>query len=124
MKLAGPSVGQSPCVSVIKTEEKGSDVNLATHLLADAYEGNYDASIVVTNDSELKNPMAHVRNKLGKEVWILYPTGHAGAKRSLHPALKEVTTHQRAIRSGLLGASQFPDTVRDQKGSFTKPTDW
>lgn len=37
MPLANPARGQSRMVEVIKSEEKGSDVNLATHLLVDAF---------------------------------------------------------------------------------------
>jgi len=35
--LAQPVPGQPPTVRVLKTEEKGSDVNLAVHLLNDAW---------------------------------------------------------------------------------------
>ena len=38
MPLANPPAGGSRFVKVIKTEEKGSDVNIATHLVSDAYE--------------------------------------------------------------------------------------
>ena len=124
MKLAYPRPSQNPFVQTIKIEEKGSDVNLATHLLVDGYGGKYDAAVVVTNDSDLKNPMAVVKDDLQKEMWILYPTGQADARRTLHPALKRVTTHQRPIRSGLVGASQFPAAISDSKGSFSKPSSW
>ncbi len=124
MKLAAPGQGQNPFVQVVKIEEKGSDVNLATHLLIDGFSDRFDAAVVVTNDSDLKNPMGVVKNNLGKEMWILYPTGQAGARRTLHPALKQVSTHQRPIRSGVLGASQFPKEISDSKGSFKKPSTW
>jgi hypothetical protein len=39
-------------VKVIKTEEKGSDVNLATHLLHDAHLGRFDIAVVISNDSD------------------------------------------------------------------------
>lgn len=39
-------------VPVFKLEEKGSDVNLATFLLTDAYAGAFDEAIVVTNDTD------------------------------------------------------------------------
>jgi len=42
---------------VIKTEEKGSDVNLATHLLHDAHMGRFDVAVVVSNDSDLLEPI-------------------------------------------------------------------
>ena len=38
---------------VIKTEEKGSDVNLAVHLLNDAHKNDFELAVLVTNDSDL-----------------------------------------------------------------------
>lgn len=40
-------------VWVDRTEEKGSDVNLATHLLHDAFKGLFDTAVLITNDSDL-----------------------------------------------------------------------
>jgi len=40
-------------VKVIKTEEKGSDVNLATHLVNDGHRGRYETAVLITNDSDL-----------------------------------------------------------------------
>jgi hypothetical protein len=37
MPVANVRPGQPKTVEVLKTEEKGSDVNIATHLLADAF---------------------------------------------------------------------------------------
>jgi hypothetical protein len=48
-------------VSVADREEKGSDVNVATHLLIDIYEQRIDAAIVVSNDSYLALPVHHAR---------------------------------------------------------------
>ena len=42
---------------VIKTEEKGSDVNLATHLLHDAHRGRFEAAVIVSNDSDRLEPI-------------------------------------------------------------------
>src|SRR5262245_7677464 len=38
------------------TEEKGSDVNLASHLLIDGFRARYDLAVVVSNDGDLKDP--------------------------------------------------------------------
>jgi hypothetical protein len=38
MPIAFPLLRQKPFAQVTKTEEKGSDVNLATHLLVDAFD--------------------------------------------------------------------------------------
>ena len=44
-------------VKVVKNEEKGSDVNLATWLLIDAFDKAFDAAVVITNDSDLAEPI-------------------------------------------------------------------
>ncbi len=56
MPLASSSPAALSYVDVIKTEEKGSDVNLATHLLNDGYKKDYELAIVVSNDSDLVDP--------------------------------------------------------------------
>ena len=38
---------------VDKTEEKGSDVNLASHLLRDTYTKRFEVAVLITNDSDL-----------------------------------------------------------------------
>ncbi|MFW5857215.1 MAG: NYN domain-containing protein, partial [Planctomycetota bacterium] len=45
--------GKPQYVEVIKTEEKGSDVNLAVHLVNDAHLDLFDVGVVVSNDSDL-----------------------------------------------------------------------
>jgi hypothetical protein len=42
MPVAVPPGQRQTHVKVIKTEEKGSDVNLATHLMHDAHMGRFD----------------------------------------------------------------------------------
>jgi len=103
---------------VIKTEEKGSDVNLATHLLHDAHTGKFDIAVVLSNDSDLLEPIRIVRAQLGKSVGILNP--HKNPSRALLPHIDFI----KSIRAGVLQASQFPPTLTDQNGTFTKPTSW
>jgi len=62
---------------VLKTEEKGSDVNLATYLLLDGFQNAYDTAVLVTNDSDLLEPLRVVRNVLGLQVGILCPNAKA-----------------------------------------------
>jgi hypothetical protein len=54
MPLANPGVGQPKTVEVIKTEEKGSDVNLAIHLLHDAYQSRYECAVIVSPTSRIR----------------------------------------------------------------------
>lgn len=105
-------------VRVVKTEEKGSDVNLATHLLHDAHMGRFDVGVVVSNDSDLLEPIRIVRGQLGKTIGILNP--HPNPSRALLPHIDFI----KPIRAGVLRASQFPATLSDGKGTFTKPPAW
>jgi len=47
--VANPPNPGNPWVEVLKSEEKGSDVNLASHMIRDGFRGFYDAAILVTN---------------------------------------------------------------------------
>ena len=71
---------------VIKTEEKGSDVNLATHLLHDAHRGKFEVAVIVSNDSDLLEPIKIVREGLGLKVGILNP--HKRPSRALLPHIR------------------------------------
>lgn len=51
-------------VSVADREEKGSDVNVATHLLIDVFEQKIDAVIVISNDSDLALPIKQARARV------------------------------------------------------------
>ena len=60
-------------VWVNKTEEKGSDVNLASHLLHDGFKGLYDVAVIITNDSDLAEPVRMVKQALNLQIGILNP---------------------------------------------------
>ncbi|MCH9728968.1 MAG: NYN domain-containing protein [Actinomycetia bacterium] len=51
-------------VSVARREEKGSDVNVASHLLLDILEQRIDAAVVISNDSDLKFPIQTARDRV------------------------------------------------------------
>jgi hypothetical protein len=67
MALVVPPGQPQKFAKVIKTEEKGSDVNLATHLLHDAQMGRFDVAVVISNDSDLLEPIKIVRQELRKQ---------------------------------------------------------
>jgi uncharacterized LabA/DUF88 family protein len=60
-------------VPIIEREEKGSDVNLASYLLLDAFKRKYDLAVVVSNDSDLAEPIRLVRSEFGLKVRIVNP---------------------------------------------------
>lgn len=115
-----PLIGRR-VVEVMRTEEKGSDVNLATHLVADAFRGNFDTAVLISNDSDLYEPVRLVTQELRRPVGVLFPVS-GGRKRSAQ--LSKVATFVRPIRDGALNASQFPDELGDAVGIFRKPSVW
>jgi len=118
MALVVPSGQPQKYARVIKTEEKGSDVNLATHLLHDAHMGRFDIAVVISNDSDLLEPIKIVRQELHKQVGVLNP--HPNPSRALLPHIDFI----KQIRAAVLAASQFPATLSDGHGTFTKPAAW
>ena len=118
MPLANPPAHGPRTVEVIRTDEKGSDVNLATYLLMDGFQGDFQVAVVVSNDSDLLEPIKVVRSTLGLRVGLLNPHEHPSL------ALRGVATFYKQIRKGLLKASQFPNTLHDAHGMITKPAAW
>ena len=70
--LAQPA-GNRRTAKVIRTEEKGSDVNLAVHLLNDGWLDAYDCAVVVSNDSDIAEAMRLVRQHRGKRIGLMTP---------------------------------------------------
>lgn len=118
MPLAKPQPSGPRFADVIKTEEKGSDVNLATHLLHDAWRNDYDVAVVITNDSDLVEPIRIAKQDLGKTVGILNPQKHPSNE------LRKHCDFLKQIRPSALARSQFPPVLTDANGQFHKPTSW
>jgi hypothetical protein len=99
-------------------EEKGSDVNLATYLLLDAFDGHYAAAIIVSNDSDLEEPIRRVRHRFGVAIDVLNPT------RVRSNILQRVASSYTSVSLADAQASQFPLVLHDTQGQITKPPGW
>ena len=117
MPLAKPRPRGAKTVEVLKTEEKGSDVNLGSHLLMDAFKKDCKVAIVISNDADLKEPVTMAR-KLGVIVGIVNP--HPREKRSLDLQ----GNFFKQLRAGPVAGSQFAEELTDANGTFRKPSDW
>ncbi len=118
MPLASPPSRSPRYVKVIRTEEKGSDVNLATHFIRDGFRYEYTTAVLITNDSDLREPVRTVRQDLGRTVGILNP--HKRTSR----VLANEASFVKQIRKGALGSSQFPAVLHDRSGTIRKPRQW
>jgi len=102
---------------VLKTEEKGSDVNLGVHLVREAFTGAFEHAVVVTKDTDLKEPLRIVAQEAKLPLTLLTPVGKPPED------LKKLATHVRHLQP-YLGSCQFPDPAIGPKGPITKPADW
>ena len=118
--LASPKPGRPAYVRIRDTEEKGSDVNLATRLLVGGFTRDYQQAVVVSNDSDLASPIRYVSHDLELRVVVVNPD----ARTSTHNDLVESATYVRRIWKSHLRKSQLPPTVTDEHGVITKPAGW
>lgn len=103
---------------VHKSEEKGSDVNLASYLLRDAFKGECECAVIVSNDSDLLTPIRIAREECGLTIGLILPRPNGSM------ALKQLAHFQKPLRAHALAASQFPEAFNDSVGTVSKPAGW
>ena len=103
-----------------KPEEKMTDVNIATQLVADAYEDRYDTALLVSGDSDLAPPIRLIRSRFpNKRVVVVFPPRrHAVQLRSAaHSALH--------LGADKLRNSLLPDRIEGKNGYVLhRPDAW
>jgi uncharacterized LabA/DUF88 family protein len=104
---------------VYKSEEKGTDVNLATHLVHDAHKNEFDTALIISNDSDLKEAIRITTAEIGKVVGIVNPSTNAYASE-----LRQVASFHYRLITNDLAASQFPDPIVVPTGNIIKPSSW
>lgn len=112
-------------VWVAKTEEKGSDVNLASHLVRDACLGKFDAAMVLSNDTDLVEPIRIVAKEIGKPVGLISPAPNKkinGRWRGPHINLVKAASFTIHLHNGALARSQFPSLIPGT--TISRPPSW
>ncbi len=102
MPLANPGASGPKTVEVMKTEEKG----------------DYEVAVVVSNDSDLLEPLRVVKRELGLTVGILNP------QKRPSRVLAQEADFMKQIRPGALKTSQFPAALKDAHGTVRRPKEW
>ena len=119
MPLANPTNGGPRTVEVVKSEEKGSDVNLAVHLVNDAWARAFDVALVISNDSDLAEGIRIARTR-GLPIGVANPSASERMSFELHSC----ASFKRRIEHKHLKAAQLPSVVQDGHGSISKPLTW
>ena len=112
----GQYIEGTELVTISKWEEKESDVNIATHVVADAPQ--YDCAVLISNDTDLKTPLRYIKEELGKNVGIISP------RRNIHIELRDASHFQKRISNKVLEQCQFSEKMKDAKGEFFCPPKW
>ena len=106
-------------VSHAQREEKGSDVNVAAHLLLDVLQGAIDAALVISNDSDLKLPIVEARNRI--PVGLVNPSKAQTAGDLRGQKTDGVGNHWwYRLRGAEIRAHQLPNPV----GAYARPPGW
>lgn len=121
------AMGTKKLVCVARQDEKGTDVNLATHLIRDAFVGAFDVAAVVTSDSDLAEPFRIVSEELNLPLVLVHPYVADGRRELREPAkkLRSFTgVGIKKVREGLLSSCQFAERLKDRHGEITRPFEW
>jgi len=107
-----------------QSEEKRTDVNIAIHMLDDAYQDSCDRMILVTGDSDLVPAVSRVRHRFPKKKVIVYVPSREPV-RGQATELRFAATHHKTLPNELLRRCHFPSTINAPDGSvITKPPHW
>lgn len=123
VKVKDYTVGDLPkavfMASVARREEKGSDVNVAAHLLLDVLQNEVDAAIIISNDSDLALPLREARKRV--PVGTVNPSSNALAGDLKGSASEGVGGHWwYRLAPADLTSCQLPPSV----GKLVKPSPW
>jgi hypothetical protein len=107
-------------VEIHDTEEKGSDVNLATHLLNDAWKADFGLALVLSQDTDLVETIRIVTQERRLKVGLVWLDG-----RQPNNQLAKVASFVRHVKPADLAASQFDEAITLDDGRvISRPPEW
>ncbi|MXW42984.1 MAG: NYN domain-containing protein [Acidimicrobiia bacterium] len=118
-KVKGPDLSTGDIHTLQVPEEKGSDVNVASHLLIDLHTDKIDAAVLITNDSDLRLPAQHARKHL--PLGTVNPRGKP-TTQALRGQPEDGTGNHwwYSLTANDFRSCQFPKAV----GEYQKPANW
>jgi hypothetical protein len=119
LELAGSPADAPERVKVRVKQEKGSDVNLAANLIADAAEREIDAALVVTDDFDQEGALKMAKELYGIALIVVSPR----KQRNLAKAVG--ADFFKPIHESLLHECQLPEMSLDHDGhEVHRPSTW
>ena len=105
-------------------EEKRTDVNIAIHMLDDAYRDICDRLVLVSGDSDLVPAVNQIKRRFPKKEVIVYVPAR-DETRGAAVELRSAADKARLLPLQILQHSRFPSRVPDGSGGYIdKPRIW
>lgn len=114
-----PIAGATFMVTYANREEKGSDVNVASHLLIDVLTNKIDGALVISNDSDLRFPVKEAREHVPVGLINPSPNRLAGALKD-RPTVGAGRHWWRQLTAADFTSHQLPDPA----GGYARPAGW
>ena len=112
------SCDRADCGVVWKTEEKRSDVNLATEMMADVYRDAADVFVPVSGDADLAAPLCFIRHVAKKQTLVFNPHD------MICEELPKYTSLFKIIPRDLPKQCELPDEVIAPSRIIRRPPEW
>ncbi len=111
--------GSVVTAKVMKVEEKGSDVALASYMVFDAARNPADLHVLLSSDSDFVPTLNLLKGELGVQTALFSPIENPPSMLiATEPLIVKI------VRRAFLENAQFPDEMRDAKGPFHRPPSW
>ena len=101
-----------------KFEESSSDVNIATFMLIDCFQKACDVPILLSNASDLSEPLKYIKTILKLPVGLITPVDFWVSKLHKYSSLR------RKISNEKLRNSQFSLKLKDNQREFFCSKEW
>ena len=103
---------------VWKTEEKRSDVNLATEMMADIYRDAADAFVLVSGDADLAAPLCFIRHVAKRQTLVFNPHDMVCEE------LRKYSSYFKIIPRDLPTKCELPEEVQTPCRKIRRPPEW
>ena len=103
---------------VWKNEEKRSDVNLATEMMADVYRDAADVFVLVSGDADLAAPLCFIRHVAKKQTLVFNPHD------MICEELRKYTSLFKIIPRDLPKRCELPEEVIAPSRIIRRPPEW
>lgn len=105
-------------------EEKRTDVNIAIHMLHDAFYDRCERFVLISGDSDLVPALEMIKKVYTKKELIVYIPARTPV-RGAAVELRNLAHRHKILPNELLGRTLLPNPVKDSLGNdIYKPIDW